>query len=65
MSAETFMTDEVKTVAEKISSWAQILMTELCSMKSYTEENMQNIKTHTNLFVRIWAKTLVYLMSFT
>ncbi len=43
------MTDEVKTVAEKISSWAQILMTELCSMKSHTEENMQNMKACTDL----------------
>jgi len=40
MSAETSMTDEVKTVAEKISSWVQILITKLHSMKSYTEENM-------------------------
>ncbi len=57
MSAETFMTNEVKTVAEKIPSWAQILMTELHSMKSYTEENMQNMKAHTNLlyiFVMNW-----------
>jgi len=43
------MTDEVKTVAEKISSWAQILITELHSIKSYTEENMQNMKTCTDL----------------
>ncbi len=49
MSAETFMTDEVKTVAEKISSWAQILMTELHSMKSCIKENMQNMKAHTDL----------------
>ncbi len=51
------MTDEVKIVAEKISSWAQILMTELHSMKSYTEENMQNMKAHTDLlyiFVMNW-----------
>jgi hypothetical protein len=57
MSAETSMTDEVKTVAEKISSWAQILMTELCSMKSHTEENMQNMKACMNLlyiFVINW-----------
>ncbi len=50
MSAETFMTDEVKTVAEKILSWAQIFITELCSIKSHTEENMQNMKAHTDLF---------------
>ncbi len=49
MSEETSMTDEMKTVAEKISSWAQILITELCSMKSHTKENMQNMKAHTDL----------------
>jgi len=57
MSTETSMTDEVKTVAEKILSWAQILMTELCSMKSCTEENMQNMKACTDLlyiFVMNW-----------
>ncbi len=51
------MTDEVKIIAEKISSWAQILMTKLCSMKNHTEENMQNMKTCTNLlyiFVVNW-----------
>ncbi len=51
------MTDEVKTVAEKISSWAQIFMTELHSMKSHTEENMQNMKACTDLlyiFVVNW-----------
>jgi len=57
MSAETSMTDEVKTVAEKISSWVQIFMTELCSIKSHTKENMQNMKAHTDLlyiFVMNW-----------
>ena len=57
MSAETSMTDEVKTVAEKISSWAQIFITELCSIKSHTEKNMQNMKTCINLlyiFVMNW-----------
>ncbi len=57
MSTETSMTDEVKTVAEKISSWAQILMTELHSIKSHMKENMQNIKACTNLlytFVADW-----------
>ncbi len=49
MSAETSMTDEVKTVAEKISSWAQIFITKLHSIKSCTEENMQNMKTCINL----------------
>jgi len=49
MSAETSMTDEVKTVAEKISSWVQILMTELHSIKSHMKENMQNMKACTNL----------------
>ncbi len=51
------MTDEVKTVAEKILSWVQILMTELCSIKSHTEENMQNMKACTDLlyiFVMNW-----------
>ncbi len=57
MSAETSMTDEVKTVAEKIPSWVQIFITELCSMKSHTEENMQNMKACMNLlyiFVMNW-----------
>jgi len=49
MSKETSMTDEVKTVAEEIPSWVQILITELCSMKSSTEEDMWNMKTCTNL----------------
>ena len=44
------MTDKVKTVAEKILSWAQIFITELCSIKSHTKENMQNMKAHTDLF---------------
>ncbi len=43
------MTDEVKIIAEKILSWAQILITKLCSMKSHTKENMQNMKTYTDL----------------
>ncbi len=57
MSTETFMTDEVKTVADEISSWAQILITKLCSIKSHTEKNMQNMKAHTDLlyiFVMNW-----------
>jgi len=49
MSAEIFMTDKVKTVAEKILSWAQILITELHSMKSHIKENMQNMKACTDL----------------
>ena len=49
MSAETFMTDEVKSVADEISSWAQIFITKLHSIKSHTEENMQNMKAHKNL----------------
>jgi len=49
MSADTFMTDEVKTVAEKISSLMQIFMTKLHSIKSHTKENIQNIKTCTDL----------------
>ncbi len=51
------MTDKVKTVAEKISSWAQIFMTELHSMKSCTKEDMQNMKACTDLlyiFVMNW-----------
>ena len=57
MSTKTSMTDEVKTVVEKISSWAQIFMTELHSIKSYMKENMQNIKACINLlytFVTDW-----------
>jgi len=57
MSTETPMTGEVKTVAEEIPSWAQILMTELHSIKSHTKENMQNMKAHTDLlytFVVNW-----------
>ncbi len=57
MSAETSMTDEVKTVAEKISSWVQILMTKLHSMKSHMKEDMWNMKAHMNLlyiFVADW-----------
>ena len=49
MSAETFMTDEVKSVADEISSWAQILITKLHSMTSHTKENIQNMKACTNL----------------
>ncbi len=49
MSAKTPMTDKVKTVAEKISSWAQILMTKLHSMKNYMKENMWNMKACINL----------------
>ncbi len=57
MSTEISITDEVKTVAEKIPSWAQILITELHSMKSYMKENIQNMKTCTDLlytFVMNW-----------
>jgi len=57
MSAKISITDKVKIVAEKISSWAQIFMTKLCSMKSYTKENMQNMKACMNLlyiFVMNW-----------
>ncbi len=56
------MTDEVKTVAEKISSWVQILMTELHSMKSHMKENMQNMKACTDLlytFVVNWDNPLL------
>jgi len=57
MSAETPMTGKVKIVAEEISSWAQILITELHSMKSHMKENMQNMKACTDLlytFVVNW-----------
>jgi len=57
MSTETSMTDEKKIIAEKISSWAQILITKLCSIKSHMKENMQNMKAHMNLlyiFVINW-----------
>ena len=57
MSAKTSMTDEMKTVADEISSWAQILITKLHSIKSYTEKNMQNIKAYIDLlyiFVMNW-----------
>ncbi len=62
MSAETSMTDEVKTVAEKIPSWAQILITELHSIKSCTEENMQNMKAYTDLlyiFMMNWDNLML------
>ncbi len=62
MSTETSMTGKIKTVAEKISSWVQILMTELCSMKSCTEENMWNMKACTNLlyiFVMNWDNLML------
>jgi len=49
MSAETSMTDEVKTVADEISSWAQIFITKLHSIKSHMKENMQNMKACTDL----------------
>ncbi len=57
MSKETLKAGEMKTVAEKIPSWVQILMTKLCSMKSCTEEDMQNMKACMNLlytFVVDW-----------
>ncbi len=57
MNTETSMTNRIKTVAEKILSWAQILMTELHSIKNCTKENMQNMKAHTDLlyiFVMNW-----------
>ncbi len=57
MSTETFITNEVKIVAEKISSWVQIFMTELRSMKSHTKKNIQNMKACTDLlyiFVMNW-----------
>ena len=57
MSAETSMTDEVKTVVDKISSWAQILITKLHSIKSHMKENIQNMKACTDLlyiFVMNW-----------
>ncbi len=56
------MTGEVKIIAEEIPSWAQILMTELHSMKSHTKENMQNMKACTNLlytFVVNWDNLML------
>ena len=44
MSAETSMTDEIKTVAEKILSWAQILITELHSIKSHTKDDDEEVE---------------------
>jgi len=44
-------------IAEKISSWAQIFITKLCSIKSHIKENMQNMKACTDLlyiFVMNW-----------
>ncbi len=58
MSTETSITDKVKTVTEKISSWAQIFMTELCSIKSHMKENMQNMKNctdHLYTFMTDWV----------
>ncbi len=58
MSAETSITDEIKTVDDKISSWAQILITKLCSIKSHTEKKMQNMKNctdHLYIFMTDWA----------
>ena len=49
MSAKTSMTDEVKIITDEILSEAQILITELHSMKSHTKENIQNMKACTNL----------------
>ncbi len=46
---------------EKISSWVQILMTELHSIKSHMKENMQNMKACTNLlytFVMNWDNSM-------
>ncbi len=57
MSTKTSMTDEVKIVAEKIPSWAQIFIIKLHSIKSHTKENIQNMKACTDLlyiFVMNW-----------
>ncbi len=48
MSEKTSITEEVEFIAEKISSWVQIFIKELHSMKSHTEEKMQNMKNHTD-----------------
>jgi len=48
MSEKTPITEEIEFTAEKISSWAQILIKELCSMKSHMKEKMQNMKNHTD-----------------
>ncbi len=58
MSEKTSMTEKVEFAAEKISSWAQIFIKELHSMKSHTEERMQNMKNHTDYlytFITDWA----------
>ena len=58
MSVKTSMTDEVKTVADKISSWAQILIKKLHSMKSHMKKRMQNMKNHTDylyIFMSDWV----------
>ena len=58
MSEKTSMTEKVEFAAEKISSWAQILIKELHSMKSHTKERMQNMKNHTDylyIFMTDWV----------
>jgi len=63
MSEKTSITEEVKSAAEKISSWAQIFMKELHSIKSCMKEKMQNMKNHTDhlyTFITDWVNlTLV------
>jgi hypothetical protein len=48
------MTDEVKTIADKILSWAQILMTELCSMKSHTKRTCRTWRLIWIFFTSLW-----------
>jgi len=58
MSEKTPITEKVESAAEKIPSWAQILIKELHSMKSYMKEKMQNMKNHTDhlyIFMTDWA----------
>ncbi len=52
------MTKKVESAAEKISSWAQILIKELHSMKSHMKERMQYMKNYTDylyIFMTDWA----------
>jgi len=51
------MTKKVESAAEKISSWAQILIKELHSMKSHMKERMQYMKNYTDylyIFMTDW-----------
>ncbi len=52
------MKEKVKFAAEKISSWAQIFIKELHSIKSHKEKRMQNMKNctdHLYIFMTDWV----------